>query len=318
MKLTDFVLTFLVFELILFSILDIRFSQLIAVTERSNAFNTALDNAVDDGCFFLVEEDSGRSLYTNKEKAVEQFFTSLYANLGIIGQSVPEEELKRYIPVILVTERDGFYIYYSEAVEKEGEKLLIKRWSEKIPYVYEDEKAVCCFTLDNYVRIYDKKSNTVIEGDYRDLEESAPFSFFRDKELFDEVRRNTVVNELEKNMEDYINYYNDIAGQFGITYRFWLPGIDRTDWDRTIDDVSLFVVFQGYPYNVSSMDTYNRYAFGGARIKKSGEYYITESKGKQFYHRENCTELTDSLKEPYYKKEECAKAGAFPCSKCIP
>ncbi len=48
--------------------LDIRFQQLEAMAEKTNAYNTALDNAVDDGCFYLVEADSSRNLYTNKEK----------------------------------------------------------------------------------------------------------------------------------------------------------------------------------------------------------------------------------------------------------
>lgn len=318
MKLTDLALIFLVIEILLFSILDIRFDQLSAVTEKCNTYNRFLDNAVDDGCYFLVEKDNSRKLHTNKEKAVEQFFTSLYANFGIIGQSAAERNLDKYIPVILVTDREGFSIQYSEAVDRGGEKVLVKRWSEKIPYAYEDDRIICCFTLDNYVRVFDKADNTTIEGDYRDLKDTVPCSFFREEGLFDEVRRNTIINELEKNMEIYINYYNEIAGQFGITYQFWLPGIDKTDWDRTIDDVSLFVVFQGYPYNVSSLDTYNRYAYGGARIRKSRIYYITESGGKKYYHKENCTELSGNLNEPCYSKEECAKGGAFPCLKCIP
>ncbi len=318
MKLTDLALIFLIFEILLFSMLDIRFNQLEAVTEKSNAYNTALDNAVDDGCYFLVEEDSSRSLHTNKEKAAEQFLTALYSNFGVIGQPALEEKLKRYIPVILVTDRDGFYVNYSEVTVMGGEKLLVKRWSEKIPYAYEDDKVICSFTLANYVRVFDKASNTSVEGDYRDVKDMISCSFFQEEEQFNEVRRNTVINEIEKNMENYINYYNEIAGQFGITYKFWLPLVDRTDWDRTIDDVSLFVVFQGYPYNAASLDTYNRYAFGGARIRKARAFYITESGNKRYYHRENCTRLTETLGNPYYSKKECAKDGAFPCPKCIP
>lgn len=318
MKLTDFAFIFVIFEILLFSILDIRLKGLEAVTEKSNAYNTAIDNAVDDGCYFLVEEDSSRVLHTNKEKAVNQFFTSLFANFGVIGESALEEQLIRYVPIILITDRDGFYINYSEVIEKNGEKILKRRWSEKIPYVYEDEKVICCFTLDNYIRLIDKQSNTVIEGDYKDIKDSIASPFLKEDELFDETRRNTVINEIMKNMAIYINSYNDIAGQFGITYKFWLPSIDRTDWDRTIDDISLFVIFQGYPYRTGTLDTYNRYAYGGARISKSRTYFITEDDGKKYYHKNNCTVLTNEvLSEPYYSREECAKDHAFPCSKCI-
>lgn len=317
MKLTDLALIFLVLEIIIFGILDIRYNQLEAVTANTNAYNIALDNAVDDGCFFLVESDSSRNLYTNKERGMEQFFYSLYANFGVMGQPVYEKKLQEYIPVILVTDRDGFYINYSELLEKAGEKFLIRHWSEKIPYSYETDEFICCFSLGDFIRVYDKNSNEITEGDYKDIRISLPIDFLQE-DNFDTFRRNAIINAIKEKMNNYINYYNSIAGQFGITYEFWLPEIEETDWYRTIDDISLFVIFQGYPYQASSLDTYNRYAFGGARIKKTKLYYITETAGMKYYHRNNCTELIGDLREPYYSKEECAKAGAFPCLKCIP
>ncbi len=318
MKLSDLCLIFLVIEIIVFSMLDIRFQQLEAVAEKTNAYNTALDNAVDDGCFYLVEADSSRNLYTNKEKAVEQFFSSLYANFGVMGQPFQEEQLKRYIPVILVTDRDGFYIYYTAVILQGGEKNLEKRWSEKLYYVYEDDRYIIKFTLGNEIKLFEKESMEVFEGDYRDVRTLTECNYLKNEEVFETIRRKTITQSISKNMNLFINYYNNIASDFGITYEFWLPEIDRTDWDRTIDDVSLFVLFQGYPYSAAALDTYNRYAFGGARITKSKIYYITEHFGKKYYHREDCEEVATDKGIPYYTKEECAKERAFPCNKCIP
>ncbi|WOO36117.1 hypothetical protein R2R35_20305 [Anaerocolumna sp. AGMB13020] len=318
MKLSDLCLVFFVVEIIVFTVLDIRFEQLEAMAEITNAYNTALDNAVDDGCFYLVEVDSSRNLYTNKEAAVEQFFSSLYANLGVMGQSFQEEKLSRYIPVILVTDRDGFYIYYTAAILSGGEKRLDKRWSEKLHYVYEDDRYVIKFTLGNEIILFEKESMEIWEGEYRDIRELTECSFLEEEEVFETIRRKTIIQSISKNMNLYINYYNSIASDFGITYEFWLPEIDRTDWDRTIDDVSLFVLFQGYPYDAAALDTYNRYVFGGARIAKSKVYYINVKLEKKFYHSENCEEVLIDKGIPYYTKEECAKEGAFPCNKCIP
>jgi hypothetical protein len=318
MKLSDLCLVFLVIEILVFSILDIRFQQLGAVAEKTNAYNTALDNAVDDGCFYLVEADSSRKLFTNKEKAVEQFFSSLYANFGVMGQSFQEEQLNRYIPVILVTDRDGFYIYYTAEILSGSEQKLDKRWSEKLYYVYEDDLYVIKFTMGDEIILFEKESMEIWAGDYRDIRALTECSFLKDDDVFERIRRKTITQSISKNMNLYINYYNSIASDFGITYEFWLPEIDRTDWDRTIDDVSLFVLFQGYPYNAAALDTYNRYVFGGARISKSKVFYITGKLGKKYYHRENCEEVLTDKGIPYYTKEECAKEGAFPCNKCIP
>jgi hypothetical protein len=83
----------------------------------------------------------------------------------------------------------------------------------------------------------------------------------------------------------------------------------------------MFVLFQGYPYNVGNLDTYNRYAFGGARIKKMTQYYITTGgSGLKYYHKSSCEHLINVLDQEviYFTREECALNGAFPCPDCNP
>ena len=50
-----------------------------------------------------------------------------------------------------------------------------------------------------------------------------------------------------------------------------LPLIEYEEWYRTIQDISMLVLFQGYPYGNSITGTYNRVAIGGARIAKRKE-----------------------------------------------
>lgn len=317
MKLTNLAILFFILEISVFAILDIRTNNLTAVTYKDIEYDKALDSAVDDGVIGLMELDSRRNLLLNKDTAVIQFYESLFANFGVIGNKRLENRLKGYIPIILVTDADGFYIYYSDTYLSNGEKLLRERWSEKIPYFHEDDRLIYHFTLGPYITIYEKRSNLIYEGDYHDLRASFPGSILEDDELFDITRRSAIINAIENKMNFYINRYNQIAGQFGITYQFWLPGIDKTDWYRTIDDISLLVIFQGYPYTAAGSDTYNRYSLGGARIKKSRTYYITEENGRKYYHRSNCTHI-NGQGLPYYTKEECALEGAFPCPDCNP
>lgn len=315
MKWTNIAILFFLLELSLFTILDMRTSNLTALINQKIEYNKALDSAIDDGVINLVEIDSQRNLVLNKEIAVNQFYQSLYANFGVMGNGRLEGKMRGYIPVILVTDEDGFYLYYSDIYNFGGETLISQRWSEKQPYAYEIGNYIINFTLGIYLTVYDKSTHEVYEGEYKELIGMFQNTLLADEETFHTVRRHTIISTIEENMNYYINKHNDIAYQFGITYRFWLPEIDKTDWYRTIDDISMLVIFQGYPYHVSSIDTYNRYAIGGARIKKSRAYYITEDSERKYYHKSGCYHLSNNnYSTAYFTREECAFEGAYPCS----
>lgn len=317
MKLTNLAILFFIIELTLITILDIRTNNLTAVNNKKIEYDKSLDSAIDDGANNLVEMDSKRNLVLNKEAATNQFYESLFANFGVIGNGQAEQKLKGYVPVILVTDTDGFYINYSDTNESTGDVLLIQKWTEKMPYAYQDRNLIFKFTLGTYLTIYDTSSRVLYEGEYKDLKTQLPESILADPETYDTIRRNAIIGAIEKSMNFYINQHNRIADHFGITYQFWLPQIDKTDWYRTIDDISMLVVFQGYPYQVAGLDTYNRYSLAGARITKSRIYYITEESGIKYYHRANCPHVSD-IGITYYTKEECALDGAYPCQICRP
>jgi hypothetical protein len=315
MKLTNLAILFFIIELTLITILDIRTNNLTAVNNKKIEYAKALDCAVDDGVVDLVEVDSKRKLALNKEAAVNQYYESLFANFGVIGNEQEEKKLKGYIPIILVTDTDGFYINYSDTYEFNGEVLLGQKWTEKMPYAYQDGNLIYKFTLGTYLTIYNTLTKDLFEGEYADLKSQLPDSILVNQEMYDTIRRNAIIGAIEKSMDHYINLHNRIAYQFGITYQFWLPQIDKTDWYRTIDDISMLVIFQGYPYQVAGMDTYNRYSLAGARITKSRVYYITADNGNKYYHRADCTHVSASG-VAYYTKEECALEGAYPCTEC--
>jgi hypothetical protein len=319
MKITNLAIIFFLIELCLFTVLDIRTENLSAITTRKMEYNKALDSAIDDGISDLVEVDSKRNLVLNKDAAVNQFYESLFSNFGVIGNSQSENKLKTYVPIILVTDTDGFYIYYSDTYQSGSETLINKKWSEKIHYSYQEGNLVFNFTLDTYLTIYDTDANAVYEGEYEDLKgQFSGSQIMTDAETFDTIRRSAIIDKIEGEMNYYINKHNSIAYQLGITYQFWLPRIEESDWYRTIDDVSMLVVFQGYPYKAGSTDTCNRYALGGARITKSDVYYITEENGMKYYHKSGCSHLINSADIAYYTKEECALEGAYPCPDCKP
>lgn len=319
MKLTNLCLLFVLLELSFIMIIDSRVNHLTAIAGKAREYNKALDSSVDDGARDLVEVDSKRNVYLNKEKAVEQFFLSLYANFGVTGDGLQQRKLHEHIPIILITDQDGFYLYYKDIYETLEGVVLRERWSEKYTYTYEDNNFIYNFTLGDIVTLYDKDTNEISTGNYMELGLLYADSAMAEKDAFDAIRRTAIIEQLTKQMNYYISKYNNIAYQFGITYQFWLPSIDKADWYRTIDDISIFVIFQNYPYYAGSLDTYNRYSFGGARITKSNLYYIKGVNGIKYYHKADCDYINiNEMENTYFTKEECAIEGAFPCPDCNP
>jgi hypothetical protein len=321
MKWTNLSIVFSIFLLLIIVVQDTRVNALTAVNSKQRMYTNYLENAVDDGTLNLVELDSTRkNLILKKENAVNQFFMSLYANFGVLGDSRAEENLSGYVPIILICDEDGFYIYYTDIYQNSDEKIYVKRWSEKYPYVYKMDNLVYHFTLgsDGDLKVYDMATGETKEGSTEELKLIYSDSILKDHDTFNEYRRNAIITAIQDKMNYYINQYNNIAYQKGITYNFWLPQIDKADWYRTIDDISMLVIFQGYPYKAGGTDTYNRYAFGGTRIRKTRTYYITEENGMKYYHKEGCSHVLGSTGVTYYTKEDCANEGAFPDPDCSP
>lgn len=319
MKITNLSLLFVIIMCSIVLTLDIKMNNVQAITSKQIAYKQALDSAVDDAVLSLVEVDSTRELFINKESCLEKFYQSLYANFGILNDKVMQEKMKAYIPVMLVTGEDGYYLYYSLARKVNGTTEIVRQWSEKRPYVLIEDNLIINFTFDDYITIYDMNKLELLQGNYMDLSSVYPMcEVLRDKNRFDEARRTTILNHILDDMNYFINQHNRIAEHFGITYHFSLPSIDREEWYRTIDDIGFFVLFQGYPYGFNTNDVFNQFSYAGARIRKSDCYYIsTDVDGKSYYHKETCSKSINH-EYPYYSKKECALRGAYPCSQCNP
>lgn len=300
---------------------NLKARTLTGITNQKIKLDQQFDNAADDAMYNFVETDNTNQMQINKETTREQFFKSLAANLGILDNKEKRELLNVYVPIILITDLDGFYLNYSELTkDQRGEQALRPMWTEKIPFSYEDEKAVYSFFLGDqkdYIRIYDKTENKTYEGFYQDIQEEFNSPIFVH---FDEYRRKAIISCMMEKMNVYINNHNKIAEQFGITYNFTLPVIPDTEWDRTIDDISLFLLFQGYPYGANTGSVYNRYVISGARINRKNKqnlFYIEEQEGKKLYHKFGCSMLKGEEKA-YFRKKECVKEGALACQVCKP
>lgn len=266
MKFTDFTILFSCILLCFILAADINTNELQALAKLQIQYNNRLDNAVQDSIEGAVELDSGRQIFINKQEVVDRFFESLSIQFGVLDKKDLVSQLKGYVPVILFVEQEGYFLYCRE--DKNG--ILEEKFSTKIPFLLEREKYTIQFTLGDYIYYWNKQLNKRIEGNYYDIN-FALFCPELEQEVFEIYRRRTIIDTLTQAVNQAIKEHNKIAEQYGIDYVFSLPVIEKELWYRTIDDVSLLVLFQGYPYGNGITGFYNRVALGGARLTKEKE-----------------------------------------------
>lgn len=318
--------------------LDTQTADLKTVIDNKEQINQKLDTAVDDGVSNLVQLDDNYNIVVNKDAAIQGFLGSLYSSFDILSDQDEIQKLNLYIPVIIITVDDGYYIYYCDTYEgADGKTYLTKRWSEKFPFSFEDEDFIYGFTLGDEVRLYDKNDildpdsdQTVFHLDYHDFQTKEELTGFREQrhnsilqseKAFNSVKKSVIMNCIENTMAYYTSRHNNIASIYGITYNFSLPSVKQEEWDQYLETNSMFVVFQGYPYGNKSGKTYNRIASAAAKISKNNVYYLEQEGWYLEYHKSTCPELKKNgviiySDEPYYNVQDCAAAGAYACPYC--
>lgn len=260
-KLSDYAGIFVLIFISLAVITDSRILFLEKTAELNIRYDNALDNAVESAMDGLVELDDGEEIKINKEEIMERFFLGLSINLGLSEGDNKKEELEYYFPVIAIMVEDGIYSW--ELNEEETKK----EFSEKIPYCLEKDKYRICYTFQDTILYTDKTSGTSVKGNYQEIRERYPTEELSD-ENFDEIRRRTIISVITEEMNRQLELHNRYADVNGISYYFSLPVIDMEEWYRTVDDVTLLCIFQGYPYASSNLGTYEKVILSGARLHK--------------------------------------------------
>lgn len=334
MKTYHFTLLFIIFLLAAVIKTDISIGKLKAIENEYNEITANLSSAISDAVNYLSKTESYGGSTINKEEVLNRFFTSLYSSLGIISDTAAQAEIEIYMPVILLCDVDGYYIYhYDEYKDSDGNTYLSRTWTEKTPYSYEDDDFIYRFTLTEMVYLYDKnnlidREESVIISNYKEFNESPLYLDFRKKHSshfllnnrdYELVRKGIIINKLEDAMAYYTSNHNYIARRQGITYSFSFPMGNQDEWAQYIDDVNILVVFQGYPYGPDKDYTYNKVASAGANIVKKPKYHVEEKSWYMLAHQEGCEKVNDStilLEDIFDSLEDCVKLGAYSCE-CI-
>jgi len=340
MKLSQLSILFVGILLVVLFLSDIKSDNLTAVAEAKNDMDAYMNQAMEAATASIIQTDTstGKEV-VDKDKAANNFFSSMYASLGILSDPVAQEKFRAYVPVIAVTEEDGYYLMYNEEyVGTDGYTYISIRWTEKLPYSYEDDFFIYRFTMDTDMVLYDKnhllnagskiRAFKVSASDIRTGDDYAALrvklkskNFLLNEENFNLVRRQAIINCMEKDLPWYISKHNKIAEHYGITYQFALPVADTSEWNKTIVGPGIIVIFQGMPLTEGYSKVYNRMNFAGSNVTKDMVYYIEQKKWYNIYHKAGCPKLEGNpnvLDEPRYSVEEAASIGAYACSICDP
>ena len=334
MKIYHFALLFLLFFIGLVIKTDISIGKLKAVKYENKEMTSSLLTATSDAVNYLSKTQAYGRETINKDKVISTFFSSLYSSLGIISDKTAREEMEMYIPIILICDIDGYYVYYyDEYKSSDGNTYIERRWTEKMPYSYEDDCFIYRFTLTDTLYLYDKnhilnRDEAVIVCNYKEFQTGEIYEDFRKgykdnmllhDEAYELIRKESILSKLEDTMAYYTSRHNFIAKSQGITYTFSFPAGRQEEWGEFIDDVNIMVVFQGYPYGQDRSYMYNKVALSAAKIIKKPLYYVEEKSWYYLAHMEGCQKINENsilLEETFDTIEECARLGAY-CCECI-
>lgn len=279
MKHINLSIVFVLIMVSVFLVLNQKTDTVIAITKLQVQYNNAIDNAVEDAFLQVVDQDSIESTSIDFASVTDSFFRYLAWNLGLEAESRRAKMLTNYVPIIAYIVNDGIYLAYQRVA---GESELLEQstelnggeWntsihiSERIPFEDLTDTYQIQYTLTDYISIINIKTKEEYEGYYGDLVEQFPELLPSNMEEFDKERRLIIINCIKDSMNTYIEKFNTIAKKYGIKYQFSLPNIEEEEWYRTVDDISMLVLFQGYPYGNDTLGYYNRMALGGARVRK--------------------------------------------------
>ncbi|HUC91961.1 MAG TPA: hypothetical protein VMS09_08025 [Paenibacillus sp.] len=286
-------------------------------------YDAALDTAVDDAAQALLinvdqrqeaRYESAKRVRVNKEEAIDSFYRTLYMNFGIAEDTIAQGVLNRYIPAVIVIGYDGFWVYAEEEfANAAGETEIRPVWGPKKPYAYADTLGnSVSFTLDDYVTAYEAGSRTWREGFRSEIQITTAIPLLRDAEVFEQVRRSTIVNAIQNELAFRINRHNQYASRYGISYTFTLPTISDEEWNNTVNDVGVMAFVQGIPMG---RKTYNNYALGGSRVLKKPVIIGAVKEGKKVYYRSACA-FPYPVEETFASEKEASQKGymPLPCS----
>jgi len=302
--------------------MDYNQKSSIAAIETKQIYEQALRTACEDATKALLtsSDEDGETMdklkNPNLHVALERFNETMYINLNLKGDKAGQDALKSFLPIKLVVAYDGYFLHvWENVIDNMGRQQVVDTWLPKKPFVYYEERTnlIFNFTVTDYVSIYDVSTGTYNEGKRADMELLYPASVVLKNINFDNIRRQTIIESINNDLELYSMKYNYLAKKFGFGYKFLIPIVSEDDWNNTVDGITFMAFLQGMP--VPNLDTQiNTYAFCASSMKEIRFYYGTND---MVYHKEDCPLLiNESIR--FQNRKDAANEGYYPCGICKP
>lgn len=216
-----------------------------------------------------------------KRKSIAEmtFLESLYVSLGMLDSQEEQQQLKMYLPMLILVEEDGAYFYYMQQVFGKGGKGVRHEWSEKIMFSFSDDAAGEVKKKCMLETLEKTASGIITEHNYIASQYGLSYSFSAPSF----VQCITKVTQLPMLIAVFqgwpLNPSKDVVYENCIDSGVYLKETEK------------FLV----------------------------EMPVDLTKAICIYHREGCTELEKSgkiVKEYVSKQEAIYQYGAFSCEKC--
>ncbi len=265
------------------------------------------------------------NIKSNRQIAVDTFFVSLAKSFNREG--VYADEIIKYVPVIVLVDYDGFYVWHSgqrdDALEEEGKRYSIEEfrsWSEVL------EDYVIRYYLDDEVKITDIRTGSVYHaerGEAYKLINDNMLWFLNDKEAFDLRKASIITSDIKENIEYYINNNDNL----NVSYEIEFATLDNENWGRLFKTPTILAFLQGKQLEeINSNIVLNIYSFSGTELTVTYHYFIDNSNryhcleelmdkgsviniGGRYYHEGIV------ITNIYNSMEECARLGAYPATR---
>lgn len=315
------ILFFIVFATTVLTVALKQYRNRVVTEERArleDAFLNASDAAAEE--LALGMDADFESTLNNTS---ELFFESLIADLGLFDDEDGAMEANLYVPVLAVTVEDGFYLSILERVTEGGETLIKRRWTECMPFAFEDADFIYRFTTKDNVTVYDKNTLGQYRTSYSEVSSNptlqahfASSQVFSSEDSFIMYRQASIVSSMEKQINIALNRQAYLAGDLGTNIMYACPSfIDVIPEDAA----GMFVaLYQGLPSKAKASYTYSGVK-AASFIREKKYYYVAEPVGGDYYrlaHNEGCIHLTGTEKAHIDRATAVRVYGAYGCPDC--
>lgn len=238
MKLQTLTVLFIIIILPITMVVSQYIKTEISTITLQSEYDTKLNNATYDAIkAFQMNESNSTTENIPTEKirdvnaSVNSFYNSMAASMGVSGYT--EEDLKGYIPCLVYTLYDGYYIYTS--YDNNGKKEYGLK-----PYVYYTEQVkgsnvdvTVSYTLDNYIMVvgtvkgdYVAKSGYLIQTTWKQEYNLGKSTTINENEkLTENVELNGTIEELNYTyLKGENNQYNKYYYKDGVFYEYTTTG----------------------------------------------------------------------------------------------